>query len=92
MTLGCACHSGNVVQLARYEWTSLQALPPVLDVKATPIYAGLVSGKKRRYQQDGHDLDLAYVTDNIIAMSYPFEGAKGKPQSHSCLLAGTLQV
>ena len=42
------------------------------------IYVGLVSGKKRRYQQDGHDLDLAYVTSNIIAMSYPFEGVKGR--------------
>lgn len=44
------------------------------------FYAGLVAGKKRRYQHDGHDLDLAYVTDNIIAMSYPFEGVKGRCQ------------
>ncbi|KAL3150728.1 hypothetical protein ABBQ32_000513 [Trebouxia sp. C0010 RCD-2024] len=35
---------------------------------------GLVAGKKRRYQQGGYDLDLAYVTDHLIAMSYPFEG------------------
>ena len=56
-------------------------------MKPTPIYAGLVSGKKRRYQQDGHDLDLAYVTDNIIAMSYPFEGLKGNSWCQSCLLA-----
>lgn len=37
---------------------------------------GIVSGQNRRYRQDGYDLDLAYVTDNIIAMSYPFEGLK----------------
>lgn len=59
----------------------------LLAVKATPTYAGLVSGKKRRYQQDGHDLDLAYVTGNIIAMSYPFEGVKGKSWGHACYLA-----
>lgn len=40
--------------------------------------AGIVSGQNRRYRQDGYDLDLAYVTDNIIAMSYPFEGLKGQ--------------
>ena len=58
----------------------------LLSVEVTSVYAGLVSGKKRRYQQDGHDLDLAYVTQNIIAMSYPFEGVKGKSLCDKCLL------
>ena len=38
---------------------------------------GLVSGKARRYKQGGYDLDLAYITDHVIAMSYPFEGRRG---------------
>ena len=42
------------------------------------LITGLVSGQNRRYQQGGYDLDLAYVTDRIIAMSYPFEGTHGE--------------
>lgn len=38
---------------------------------------GMMSKNRRRYTQDGFDLDLCYVTDRIIAMGYPAEGGQG---------------
>lgn len=50
---------------------------------------GIVSGKARRYKQGGFDLDLAYITDDIIAMSYPFEGRRGVSVCHIfCCMVG----
>lgn len=44
------------------------------EKKVTNVARGLVSKKKIRYQQDGYDLDLAYITEQIIAMGFPVEG------------------
>lgn len=40
----------------------------------TAVVRELVSKKKKRFKQDGYDLDLTYVIPQVIAMGYPSVG------------------
>ena len=49
-----------------------------------------MSKQKRRYEQDGYNLDLTYITPDIIAMGAPTQGTAGTPCNMLCYT--TLQV
>ncbi|CAH0564704.1 unnamed protein product [Brassicogethes aeneus] len=52
------------------------------NINLTNSLKGLVSKKRNRYKKDGFNLDLTYITDNIIAMGYPASKIEGVYRNH----------
>ncbi|XP_060521197.1 phosphatidylinositol 3,4,5-trisphosphate 3-phosphatase and dual-specificity protein phosphatase PTEN isoform X2 [Cylas formicarius] len=52
------------------------------NMNLTNPIKGLVSKKRNRYKQDGFNLDLTYITQNIIAMGYPASNIESVYRNH----------
>ena len=61
--------SGSFQELAEQMWEKHQNF--CIESRVTNPIRALVSKRKKRFEWDGYDLDLAYITDNIIAMGFP---------------------
>lgn len=49
---------------------------PIQNVKKANCIKRLVSKNKRRYEDEYYDLDMAYITDRVIAMGFPSSGCE----------------
>ena len=50
--------------------------------KMIPKIRKMVSGARIRYEKEGFNLDLTYITDRILAMSFPAAGFQAIYRNH----------
>nr|XP_034834875.1 phosphatidylinositol 3,4,5-trisphosphate 3-phosphatase and dual-specificity protein phosphatase PTEN isoform X1 [Maniola hyperantus] len=80
--------AGGPAKGAAAELLPRRAPPPpamansISNIKMTNPIKGIVSKRRKRYTKDGYNLDLAYITDRLIAMGYPGDKLEGVYRNH----------
>ncbi|XGW32220.1 hypothetical protein V3C99_010420 [Haemonchus contortus] len=62
---------------------SFQSFNDVVDLVFNPLRS-VISQNRRRYTEDGFNLDLTYITDRIIAMGYPAKSIERLYRNSMC--------
>ena len=61
---------------------NIPALFKAVINKMIPKIRKMVSGARIRYEKEGFNLDLTYITDRILAMSFPAAGFQAIYRNH----------